>query len=125
MKDKLEKLRDMLAMVESTEVLMQNGTQEEQAVAYEIYNKAENFLNKDLSKGNCSNQSQLDNQLPLQYENRASPSLNRDRSKLMNKNSRDSRSQSNDSNSKVNKKVAELRAKKKELEEIMGKHKGQ
>ncbi|XP_045478735.1 pericentriolar material 1 protein isoform X2 [Harmonia axyridis] len=124
MKDKLAKLKDMLAMVESTEVLMCNGTQEEQAVACEIYNKAESFLNKDLAKGNCSNQSQLENHLALQYEN--SPSLNMDRSKLMNKNSRDSRSQSNDSNLKVNEKLAlqaELRAKKRELEEIMGKHK--
>ncbi|XP_044747844.1 pericentriolar material 1 protein isoform X2 [Coccinella septempunctata] len=122
MKDKLEKLKDMLAMVESTEVLMRNGTQEEQAVACEIYNKAENFLNKDLAKGNCSNQSQVENHMAFQYENRASPSLNVDRSKLMNKNSRDTRSQSNDSNSKINEKQAlqaELRAKKRELEEIM------
>ncbi|KAL3266031.1 hypothetical protein HHI36_010218 [Cryptolaemus montrouzieri] len=126
MKDLLAKLKDMLEMVENTEVIMQNGTQEEQAIACEMYAKAENFLNKDLDKGNCTNQAHVDNHVPLQFENRASSStINLDnRGKQINKNSRDTRSQCKDS--KISEKLAlqaELKAKKRELEEIMGKHK--
>ncbi|KAK9875647.1 hypothetical protein WA026_009445 [Henosepilachna vigintioctopunctata] len=130
MKDQLLKLKDMLEMVTNTEAMMQNGTQEEQAIACEIYAKAENFLNKDLDKSNCSNQSHAENHQSLQhYENRAGPaSVNLDnRGKQTNKNSRDADSgQCSESNTNMSKKLvlqAELKAKKRELEEIMGKHK--
>lgn len=117
MKDQLSKLKDMLELVQSTESSMCDP--ENQAVISEVYAKAENLLNKDFDKVNISNQSQLEN-----YGNcSSSSSLNDNRNRQFNKNTGQI---CNGAKPKVSEKLAlqaELKAKKKELEEIMGKHK--
>ncbi|XP_008191614.1 pericentriolar material 1 protein isoform X2 [Tribolium castaneum] len=102
MKEQLSKLKDMLEIVKTTE-LNSNASQEEQDLACGICTKAENFLQKD-------------------GEKRRTP-LN----KQVNKNACDrgfggAKPKSRTNSNKVALQV-ELEAKKRELEEIMGKHK--
>lgn len=123
MKEQLAKLKDMLEIVKTTETVMQNsnGSQEEQDLACDICTKAENFLQKDGEKRRTpvSHESNV----PLRYDNTGA--LN----KQVNKNSYDrqggfggAKPKSRNSNKVALQ--AELEAKKRELEEIMGKHKG-
>ncbi|XP_063927568.1 pericentriolar material 1 protein isoform X3 [Zophobas morio] len=128
MKDQLSKLKDMLEIVKTTETMVQNSnSQEEQEQACEICTKAENFLQKDMEKRRTPVQIQHEN-VPRRYDNTG---LNESRPKQVNKNAITYDRQSGyggakpKSRSNSNKMAlqVELEAKKRELEEIMGKHK--
>ncbi|XP_044255620.1 pericentriolar material 1 protein-like isoform X2 [Tribolium madens] len=100
MKEQLSKLKDMLEIVKTTETVMQNASQEEQDLACGICTKAENFLQKDGEKKRTSLNKQVNKNTGC---GGAKPK---------------SRTNSNKMALQV-----ELEAKKRELEEIMGKHK--
>ncbi|RZC42460.1 SCP-1 and/or EzrA domain containing protein [Asbolus verrucosus] len=131
MKDQLSKLKDMLEIVKTTETVIQNsnGTQEEQELACDICTKAENFLQKDVEKRRTPIHVQHESNVPLRYDNTGT--LNENRHKQINKNAISYDRQSgfggakpkSTSNSNKLALQVELEAKKRELEEIMGKHK--
>lgn len=129
MKDQLRKLKDMLELVKTTENIMQNtnGSAEAQAVAYDICASAENFLEKDIQKPKLQSQVQNETNV-LRNENYTSILTNDNQPKEVNKRSteqacRGMKPRVTGHNEKLSLQ-AELEAKKKELEEIMGKHKG-
>lgn len=129
MKDQLRKLKDMLELVKTTENIMQNtnASAEAQAVAYDICTSAENFLEKDIQKPKLQSQVQNETNV-LRNDNYITTSANDNQPKEVNKRSteqgcRGMKSRITSHNEKLSLQ-AELEAKKKELEEIMGKHKG-
>lgn len=122
MKDQLQKLKDMLELVKNTETIMQNtnATPEEQAAACEICSTAENFLEKEFQKPKIQPSLQNDTNV-LRYDNDTSfDSI----PKQLNKNSR----KQGGRDASISQKIAlqtKLESKKRELEDLMGKHKGQ
>jgi myosin heavy subunit len=126
MKDQLSKLKDMLEIVKTTETVMQNsnGSLEEQEAACDICTKAENFLQKDVEKRRTP--------VPVQHESNVRYDNTGALNKQVNKNPMTydrqagfggAKPKSSTNSNKVALQV-ELEAKKRELEEIMGKHKG-
>jgi hypothetical protein len=125
MKDQLSKLKDMLEIVKTTETVMQNsnGSLEEQEAACDICTKAENFLQKDVEKRRTP--------VPVQHESNVRYDNTGALNKQVNKNPMTydrqagfggAKPKSSTNSNKVALQV-ELEAKKRELEEIMGKHK--
>ncbi|XP_018572470.1 pericentriolar material 1 protein isoform X2 [Anoplophora glabripennis] len=128
MKDQLRKLKDMLELVKTTENIMQNtnASAEAQAVAYDICTSAENFLEKDVQKPRLQSQVQNETNV-LRNDNYSSTIASDNQPKEVNKRSieqgcRGLKPRITSHNEKLSLQ-AELEAKKKELEEIMGKHK--
>lgn len=118
MKGQLKKLKEMLDIVKTTEnIINTNGStnQEMDGSSCEMCT-TENFLQKDLQK---TRPQQNDSNVMYRYDNNTG--MNENRYKQMNKNSRD---QFNDTKYQKSALQAELAAKKKELEDLMGKHKG-
>lgn len=114
MKDQLSKLKDMLEIVKTTQPLVENTncTQEEQAIANEIFTKTENFLqNNDGDKARSVPLNQSTQNIGGGGGNLAS--LNDNCHKQINKNAYDRQLALQN----------ELEVKKRELEAIMGKHK--
>ncbi|KAJ8909739.1 hypothetical protein NQ315_013543 [Exocentrus adspersus] len=127
MKDQLRKLKDMLELVKTTEDIMQNtnASAEAQAVAYDICTSAENFLEKDMQKPKLQSQVQHESNV-LRNDNYTCASAGDNQPKQVNKHSMDYGCREVKPRlARLNEKLAlqaELEAKKKELEEIMGKH---
>ncbi|XP_060531210.1 pericentriolar material 1 protein isoform X2 [Cylas formicarius] len=123
MKDQLTKLKDMLEIVKTTENAMMGGnvSSEARTAANEICQTAEHFLQNQFEKARVG---QSDGNNGMRFENNTSAE---GRQKQTNTNSRIQNLPRNKSSAgSINEKIAlqaELEAKKKELEEIMGKHK--
>lgn len=127
MKDQLKKLKDMLELVKNTETILQNtnASPEAQETAYEICTTAENFLEKEFQKPKIQPSVQNDTNV-LRYDNDTSID---NIPKQLNKNSRKQKGRgAYPKISSISQKIAlqtELESKKRELEDLMGKHKGQ
>lgn len=126
MKDQLQKLKDMLDLVKNTETIMQNtnASPEAQATACEICTTAENFLEKEFQKPNIQPAIQNDTNV-LRYDNNTTTD---NIPKRLNKNSGKQGSRGPYLKmTSISEKLAlqtELESKKRELEDLMGKHKG-
>lgn len=123
MKDQLQKLKDMLELVKNTETIMQNtnASPEEQAAACEICTTAENFLEKEFQKPKIQHSVQNDSNNVLRFDNNTSLD---NIPKQLNKNCRKQEGRG----ANISQKIAlqtELESKRRELEDLMGKHKGQ
>lgn len=125
MKDQLKKLKDMLELVKNTETVMQNtnASPEEQAAACEICTTAENFLEKEFQKPKMQPSLQNDTNV-LRYDNDIIDNI----PKQINKNTRKQVTRgAYPKMSSISQKIAlqtELESKRRELEDLMGKHKG-
>lgn len=118
MKDQLNKLKDMLEIVKTTENVVQNsnGSQEANELACDVRTKAENFLLNDFQNIKTRPNTQNDSNM-LRYDNNT---MSDNRQKQVNKNTREQSRCAKSRTSSIN----ELEAKKRELEDLMGKHKG-
>nr|CAI5818275.1 unnamed protein product [Callosobruchus analis] len=116
MKDQLNKLQDMLEVVKSAETTMTNSntSTEAQAVAMDTCLNIESILEKDNQKPKLRSTVSNDSNV-LRYDNDTS---SEGRNKQTNKNKKDQRL--GGQNSALQ---SELEIKKRELEELMGKHK--
>ncbi|XP_019870036.2 pericentriolar material 1 protein isoform X3 [Aethina tumida] len=117
MKDQLNKLKDMLEIVKTTENVVQNsnGSQEANELACDVCTKAENFLLNDFQNIKTRPNTQNDSNM-LRYDNNT---MSDNRQKQVNKNTREQSRGAKSRTSSIN----ELEAKKRELEDLMGKHK--
>ncbi|CAH0561493.1 unnamed protein product [Brassicogethes aeneus] len=117
MKDQLNKLKDMLEIVKTTENVVQNSndSQEANELACDVCTKAENFLQNDFRNVKARPNPQNDSNM-LRYDN----NTNENRQKQVNKNTREQQSRGGKSRTTS---INELEAKKRELEDLMGKHK--
>lgn len=126
MKDQLKKLKEMLELVKNTETIMQNtnASPEAQAAACEICTTAENFLEKEFQKSKIQPSLQNDANVN-RYEN---DTITDNIPKQFNKNSRKQEGQGVYPKApSISQKIAlqtELELKRRELEDLMGKHKG-
>ncbi|XP_066253969.1 pericentriolar material 1 protein-like isoform X2 [Euwallacea similis] len=113
MKDQLSKLKDMLEVVNAT------NPEEAQVAANEICLRAENLQNEIAKPSHRRNDSFVENRLDNHVSNETYQ-------KQVNKGQRNQGAKPKQRTSSINEKIAlqmELEAKKRELEEIMGKHK--
>nr|CAH7738171.1 unnamed protein product [Callosobruchus chinensis] len=114
MKDQLNKLQDMLEVVKSAETTMTNSNTEAQAAAMDTCLNIESILEKDNQKPKLRSTVSNDSNV-LRYDNDTS---SEGRNKQTNKNKKDQRLGGQKSALQ-----SELEIKKRELEDLMGKHK--